>query len=193
MTQTANEVVVGVSGSVYVAPVGTALPTTEATALNVAFVELGFVGEDGVQFTDNKTVEGIKAWQSFYDIRKIITEKEAAVEFMLKQWNKDTVKLAFGGGSLTNVGSGSHSKYQPPSPTGTIDYRAMIIEWTDDTDKFRLVIPRGLITGEVTTNILRTSNADLPLHFDSVPAGFPDPLVDSTQPWYILTNALLLT
>ena len=52
------------TGAVYVAPVGTALPTTTAAALNAAFEDCGYVSEDGVTFTPSETVTKIRAWQN---------------------------------------------------------------------------------------------------------------------------------
>lgn len=190
MTLNANEVQVGANGNVYVAPVGTALPTNETTALNASFIDLGYISEDGINFTDGQTKEDVKVWQSFYPLRTLVTEKATAVEFVLKQWNHTTVPLAFGGGSVTSTSG--HTKYQPPVP-GTLDYRAMIIHWIDGADIFRLVIPRGLVSGEVQSKIVRNAASDLPIHFDAQPSGAADPLVDSTQPWYLLTNAFILT
>jgi hypothetical protein len=42
---------VAVTGLVYRAPLATAAPTTQATSLNVAFVDVGYIGEDGVTQT----------------------------------------------------------------------------------------------------------------------------------------------
>ena len=50
MATTATNVTVGkpkVGGAVHWAPLGTALPTSATEALNAAFVDLGYVSEDG--------------------------------------------------------------------------------------------------------------------------------------------------
>ena len=115
MAQDATEVVVGANGDVYVAPVGTSLPLDVDDPLNAAFSEaLGFTSEDGVTATDGKTTENIGAWQSFYPLRTLVTERNFTVAFVLRQWNQDTVSLAFGGGTFTAVGS--HTTYTPPDP-----------------------------------------------------------------------------
>lgn len=193
MAQDANQVVVGGNGAVYVAPFATGsvnLPTTVSVALNAVFLEVGFASEDGITFSSGATIEDIKAWQSAYPIRKLVTERSAALEYVLRQWNKDTVPLAFGGGTLSGVGG--VTKYLPPSPD-VITLLSMIIEWTDGSDKFRLVIPRGQVSGEVSTNVVRTEAADLPIHFDATPSGAPDVTSLLTQPWYLLTNAFITT
>jgi hypothetical protein len=65
MANTATNVTVGkpnVSGAVYRAPIGTTLPTDATTALDPAFVSLGYVSEDGLSNNNELSVEATKAW-----------------------------------------------------------------------------------------------------------------------------------
>lgn len=50
------------TGAVFVAPVGTALPTDATTALNAAFVGMGYVSEDGLVNSVESDVESVHAW-----------------------------------------------------------------------------------------------------------------------------------
>jgi hypothetical protein len=168
----ADEIVVGANGKVWVAETTDPMPTDSDTALNVAWVDLGYVSEDGVTFTDSKEVESIGGWQSFYPIRRVVTSRDAMVSFVLRQWNEDSVALAFGGGAVTDNGGGEY-EYNPPSPED-IDNRALVIEWTDGTKDYRLLFPSGMVTEAVETNIVRTSAADLPITFAATPASGAD-------------------
>lgn len=185
MTQDASEVVIGANGSVYTAPHGTALPTSVSAALNAAFVEHGFVSEDGVTFRDDKEIEGIPAWQSFYDIRKVVAAKSSGVEYVLRQFNPDNVELAFGGGAVDVAGG--VATYTPPAP-GQIDERSQVVEWVDGDYTFRLVLPKGIVTGEVESNLVRTAAADLPIAFEATPEGAPVDGDPETFPFYILSD-----
>lgn len=187
MPADANEVVVGSNGKVYVAPAGTALPTNTATALNAAFKDVGYVSEDGVSFTDSKDLEDVEAWQSFYPIRKLITGKNMAVEFVMRQWNEDTIKVAFGGGTISRTAG--ITTYRPPKPDDGLDYRAVVIEWYDGASTYRFVIPRCVIDGEVSPQVVRTAAADLPVSFAATPSGNPDGVTLSAEPWYLVTSA----
>lgn len=195
MTVDASEVVVGASGTVYVAAEGTAVPT-DLTALSASWTNIGYVSEDGVKFTGGSSVEDIGAWQSQYPIRKIITSRTASVEFVMRQWNGETLKLAFGGGSV--VTAGGNTTYAPPSAS-TLDPRAMVIEWVDGTETFRLVIPRGMVSGDVQTDLVRSSAADLPVSFMVSPIytqlalTTPTAAELLTQPWYLLTDSTSFT
>jgi hypothetical protein len=189
------EVVVGGSGAVWVAPadtVGLTLPTINSPFVtpHAAFKKVGFVTEDGINFTDGVTKEDIKAWQSLYPIRKITTEKNSSVEFAMQQWNETTLTTAFGGGTIAELGG--NTKYYPPAP-GAEAVLALLIDWVDGLNNFRLVMPRGQVSGEVSVNVTRTTSADLPVSFEATPAGAPQAGVDSSQPWYLLTDALVTT
>lgn len=166
----ADEVVVGGNGKVWVATSSSVVswPSNLISALDAAFAEVGYVDENGITFTDGKTIDDIKAWQSAYPIRKLVTERVDALEFVMRQWNEHTVPLAFGGGTISTVGG--VTKYYPPTGSAALTVLAMVLEWQDGNDKFRLVIPKGSVTGEVQTKIMRTSAADLPVHFDATPS-----------------------
>jgi hypothetical protein len=184
----ADEVVIAGNGAVYVAPLATALPADVDTALIAAYVELGYLSEDGVTWADGKEVEGVPAWQSFYDIRKYVTSKTMSLELVLRQWNDVNVKLAFGGGSVATItGPPVQYRYEPPAPE-SIDYRILVVEWQDGVDEYRLVVPRGMVTNEVSSQLARTTPADLPVTFEAVPEGRPTPGQLATQPWYFITN-----
>ena len=174
-----DQITVGANGRVYVAPVGTAAPASISAAPSATWDELGYINEDGVTFTDSKTIEPINVWQSFYPARRIMTAKDANAAFALMQWNGDTFPLAFGGGAITEDAAGEY-RYTPPAP-GAIDERAMIVEWEDGDKSYRLVIPRGMVTDDVETQLVRTEVGELPIVF-----GVNGD--EGVDPWYLQTD-----
>lgn len=194
----AGNIVVAGTGKVATGPVAAGtLPVDIATALNAAYEEVGFTSEDGVTRTDGRSVDDVPAWQAFYPPRKIVTEKSGSVAFVMREYDPDTVALAFGGGTLTVVaGPPAKSIYTPPEPED-LDYRTLIVEYEDGGDTFRFVIPRGLVTGDVESNLTRTGPLDLPITFDMTPAGRPTAGVTTTalatQPWYEISNKGIFT
>lgn len=181
MTQTAEEVRVGADGQIYVADVGTTLPTSVDDSLDGAFSSaLGFVSEDGVTITDGKTVTDIGAWQSFYPIRELVTAREFSVAFSLRQWNRDTIALAFGGGTFTDLGT-PDTQYSPPD-AATLDERALVVDYQDGDVNYRLVVPRCLATETVTAQLARASAADLPITMKVLAP------TAGTDPWFMLTD-----
>lgn len=176
----ASEIRTAANGNIYVAPVGTTEPTTAAASLAAGWIDIGFTSEDGVKFKDGKESRDQTVWQSFYPVGKKITGRSAMAEYVMKQWNKFNVSLAFGGTTTTTVSAGQY-KIEPPDPED-VDYRAMIIEWTESTYIYRLVIPRGLVTDDVETMLKRDEDSELPIMFEATPA------TAAAKPWYILSN-----
>lgn len=149
-TRTADEIIVAANGGVYVAPVGSTLPTDADTALDAAFVDLGYISEDGVNFAPNTESEQIPAWQSFSPVRIVQTSAGMQASFTLMQWNEETVPVAFGGGTWLDNGDGTWD-FDPPAP-GEDTVRALVIEGIDGSRKYRVIFPRVQLEelGEVT-------------------------------------------
>lgn len=174
----ASELVVAANGQIDLAAYGTALPVDIDEALNAAFVDAGLATEDGVKFSVNRTVVDKKAWQAFEAVRKIVTGRDSMASFVLEQWNRHNVPLAFGGGSVATTANGF--KYDPPDPED-LDERSAVISWADDDKNYRLVIRKCIVVDNVETNLTRTDTSDLPITLGILG-------VDGTTPWYILTD-----
>lgn len=168
----ADQIVVGGNGKVYVAPVNTTAPDDATTALGSGWVDLGYLSEDGVTATFAKTTETIRAWQSLYPVRRITTEASATVSFALRQWNSKTVPFALGGGTVSEPVAGEY-EFIPADPSD-IDERALCVEWQDGTRNYRLYFPKGMVVESVETNITRSSASDLPITFEATPGDGDD-------------------
>lgn len=179
MAKDPDQITVGANGTVRVAPVGTTEPADISASYDAAWVDLGYTTEDGVTFKDAKTQEPIKVWQSFYPVRRIITERDFTAVFSLQQFAGAQVEFAFGGGEVTEDSPGKF-RFTPPDPS-VIDERAMAVDWTDGEKNYRLIMPRGMVTEAVETKVVRTTNQELPITF-SVNGS------EDTDPWYLLTD-----
>lgn len=177
MAVDADEIVVGASGSVHVGAVGATGPTDIATALT-GFTDLGYVSDDGVSITPGMDMSEINAWQSFYAVRRIVTGRSLEIGFTLLQWNEESIKLAFGGGTVTTATT-IHT-YSPPDPA-EIDYRSLVIEWEDGTKGYRLHVPKALVTDTSALSLNRTDPAGLALTF-SIQA------TDGSDPFTLITD-----
>lgn len=176
-----EEIVVGANGAVWVAPLTAELPEHPTAPLGNDYLNLGYLNEDGVKQTDGKTVNAIMVWQMFYPARRIVTEREFMVAFMLRQWSQSTFPLAFGGGDIEAIdGYDGMFRYSPPPPE-YIDERIMVVDWVDGIRNYRVVMPRGMVTENVETNIMRTAAADLPITFAINGQ-------EGQDPWYLLTD-----
>lgn len=180
MGKNASELVVGSNGSIFSAPLNSPLPDSIHDPLDPAsWIDLGYVTEDGVTWNDGKSVNQVRAWQSFYDLRRVIESREGTATFSLMQWNGDTVKLAYGGGDVVEVDDGAY-RFVPPAP-GDLGETMLAIEWEDGDKDYRLILPAGMVSEGVETNITRTEAGVLPITFSILGR-------DGSDPWYFDTN-----
>jgi hypothetical protein len=183
-----NELVVGGTGQVYVADIGTSLPAVNSdptAALSASWVGLGYTTEDGVAFSVTPDVTDFKAWQSRLAVRREFNAQELQVTCSLEQWNEETVVLAFGGGAITNAGG--FYTYTFPAAGDALDERSMVVDVQDGTRNMRIVIPRGNVTDAVEAKFQRTELAVLPITFKSLEA------TDGTTPYIIFDDAAAFT
>lgn len=140
MTSPFNEdaVRVGVTGTVYVAPKGTALPTDVTTELNAAFVSVGFISEDALTESLAITTERLRAWQRPVGIRSLTTEVEWTFQFGMLETSPLVLDLYYGGAD-SEVASGVATTSILAWPSST--QRAMVIEVEDGDVITRYAIP----------------------------------------------------
>lgn len=163
MAKDPGEIVIGANGTVRVAPLGTVVPASINVAPAVGWVDLGYVTEDGATVTDGKSLQSIRAWQSFYDLRRIVESRSFRLAFTLQQFNRVNLELALGGGEVTEVGTDTgFFRYVPPAPE-EIDIRMAMVEWNDGDRRYRLTLPRAMSVENVEFNLQRTSNIGLAL------------------------------
>lgn len=136
---TAN-VRVGVTGEVYVAPVGTALPTTAIATPNVAFKGLGSVSEDGIAESRDRATDDIRIWQNSAIARTVITESSLRFTFTMVETKKETVELYYGS-SVTDA-----TGLITIDPAATGGRKSFIIDVIDGDKIERTVIAEGEVT-----------------------------------------------
>lgn len=150
----ATEVVLAPFGNIYVAPVGTTLPTDSTTALNAAFVSLGYIDEDGVQITPEVDLTDIMMWQSALPVKTTLDTISLEIQFNMGQANYTTWGLYFFNGSFTEPTPGNAALTMDSTP-GTQE-KALVVEWEDDDgDDYRLVLPRAILADRETLSLVR--------------------------------------
>jgi hypothetical protein len=179
MAKVTDEIVVGANGTVRVAPAGTAEPADISAAYGAGWVDLGYIDAAGVKFNDDKKITDILVWQLFYPARKIVDSRDFTLVFNLSQFSALQVEFAFGGGAVTTDAAGKF-RYRPPAPD-VIDNRKLAVDWIDGDDNYRLIIPNGMVSGNVSGEIVRTKEIVLPITFSVIGQ-------DSVDPFYILTD-----
>lgn len=144
MALDSTSVRVAPSGHVSIAPFGTALPTTVLSALNAAFVEVGYTDDNGVSMTPNVDTQGIPVWQSAADALTIVTKANLDIKTNLMQVNQTNLSNYFFGSTWSQV-AGVATLTLNSSPLAT--QFSLVVEWTDDQNFInRLVIARVIFT-----------------------------------------------
>lgn len=185
MANEAANVVVGSNGKVWVAEIDATAPDDVASAMDdiAGWTEMGFISEEGATFTEGKEITDILAWQSFYQIRRIVNARNVTVAFALREWKRATVEFALGG---TVADNGGEFVYTPPSPE-ELSEKSLVLEWFDGDKSYRLYMPRGIVSENVETTLTRTAAADLPVTFAATDPG-ADELGDPIPIYTLFTD-----
>ena len=109
MANTASYVTTGkpkISGGIWVAPKTATLPTDATTALDAAFVCLGYVSEDGLSNNNELTVDAIKAWGGNIVYRSLTEMNDEFSFALIETANADVLKAVYGSNNVTVGGDG---------------------------------------------------------------------------------------
>jgi hypothetical protein len=144
------------TGGVLVAPTGTVGPTDNSTALNAAFKALGYVGEDGLTESTDRSTDKVKAWGG--DIVKVLqTDYSVTYQFtLIEHMNNDVLKALYGSANVAftaqTVSTGNKNNVKLVSDT--LPVQAWVFEVKDGLNRIRIYVPKGQITetGEVVYN-----------------------------------------
>ena len=147
MANTAANVTVGkpkVGGAIYVAPLGTTLPTDSSTALNAAFKCLGYVSEDGVTNSNSPESDNVKAWGGDTVLVLQTDRPDSFSLTLLEGLNEDVLKTIYGSSNVTVDGNGNITvKATADEMTGHAWVFEMVLKGNRAK---RTVIPNGTIS-----------------------------------------------
>lgn len=151
MATNADNVLVALTGAALYAPLGTTLPTDTTTAWNAAFVDLGYLSEDGVTETPEDETTEIAAWQNGDVARSLITRSAIRFGFTMIETTAGGLAL-YHGGSVTGTdpsGIGEASIELAGTPNDRFAFGLDVIDGDNDV---RITIPNASIVerGEIT-------------------------------------------
>lgn len=135
-------------GAIWVAPVGTALPTDATTALNEAFENLGYISEDGVTQNITRDSESIKAWGGDTVMTSQTDFAETFTFRMIEALNLAAKKVSFGAENVTGT---LENGVTVKTNAKELPAQSYVIEMIQNNCLVRKVIPNAKVTelGEI--------------------------------------------
>lgn len=137
-----------VTGAIYYAPLGTALPTDAKTALDAAFKGVGYISEDGLTRSQSRSSNDIKEWGGGV-VTTVQTEYKESFKFKMIETLSDIVQKAVYGeknvagkldGTVTASMTVKHNALEPVANAWVIDTVML------DGTLSRIVVPNAKIT-----------------------------------------------
>lgn len=140
-----------ITGAIFTAPEGTELPTDEKTALNAAFVCLGYADDEGVTNSVKRESETVKAWGGD-TVLTPQTEFEETFGFtLIEAVRKEVLQVVYG---ENNVTEDSTKKLRTTKVNSKeLEKRSWVFDMVMSNGKpRRIVVPSAKVTeiGDVT-------------------------------------------
>lgn len=133
-----------VAGTFHRASLGSVLPTDAISDLDVAFVDLGYVGEDGYTYAINRESDDIKAFGGDTVATVQNDYNEELTVTLLESNNADVLKAVFGEDNVSVAGDAitvKRNKKRLPRESYVIDVMGQ------DGIYRRIVLPVAQVTG----------------------------------------------
>lgn len=168
MALDATDIRVAGDTHIYLAPLATAFPVW-GDAPAAAWIDVGYVTTDGLEFKFDRTINEIYAMQSAEPVRVVNTRLPKQIGFQLMQSGRTQFELAMGGGAFTlESGETDVYRYEPPA-VGATDERAALIEMVDGTNTYRWHIKRVQNREGITFKYVRQDAATFPVTLAILP------------------------
>lgn len=156
-----------VTGAVSVAPLNSTLPTDSTSELDVAFVNLGYISEDGLSNENSPESENVKAWGGDIVLTSQTEKSDTFTFTLIEAMDVNVLKTVYGDDNVSQVSEAISVKVN----TSEAEEKAWAIDMIlKGGVKKRIVIPDGKITemGEITYN-----DSD-PVGYEITVTAFPD-------------------
>ena len=135
------------TGAVFVAAVGTTAPTDAATALGGSWTDGGYVDENGISITVNRSTTPIRDW-SKAAVRNILSEFGGSIAVNFLQVDEFSAKRVFGSSNVSvtaaTTTAGELIKVSIGAELPPVE--AWCFNMKDGDARIRVYIPNGQIT-----------------------------------------------
>lgn len=141
------------TGPILSAVKGTELPEGLADAIDAAFEDSGYISDEGLNLTPERSTESIRDW-SGAEVRKILTEFAATLAWAHLETNEASLKNYFGDENVTVTGATvtEGRRIAAQLRATELPRKSWIFKIKDGDARVLIVVPDGQITdtGEVS-------------------------------------------
>lgn len=174
MALDSSKVDVGVTGAFSFAPTTAVAPTDASTALSgTDWKDVGYIGEDGVTETRDRSTTNIIAWQNSDTVRTVITESSIQVQFVGIETNQNMLALYYG----DEVAADGSIEIVPANTGGR---RSAVLDYVDGDKLVRMYLPEAEL---LETGDLVVAGGE-PVGYDVTLIGYPGPDGFSAKKWF---------
>lgn len=164
-----------VTGACMYAPLGTALPTTPIVAPNVAFVDLGYISEDGISVSQAGSWEKIRDWGGD-QVRTFLSDITYTLSWTFLETQDDALKAMYGAANVTvtaaTVSTGKYTAVKlnntEPAPSSWL-FNMADSTIADAPRTYRVVVPNGQITERGDLQYSRNNAVMYPVTLEAYP------------------------
>lgn len=133
------------AGTFYSADLGATLPTTATAALNVAFDDNGWLGEDGITNAINRDTTKHKSFGG--DTVKVTQDNyEETIQVTLLESNPVVLGNVFGDDNVTATYVGGHRTVRVDHDSKMLPRKSFVVRVIDGVKTRLIVVPEGQIT-----------------------------------------------
>lgn len=141
------------TGPILSAPLGTPLPTDPLETINAAFADSGYISQDGMNLTPERTTETIRDWSGAI-IRSILNEFGASIAWAHLETNEASLKNYFGDDNVTVTAATATTGRQLSAQlkAAELPRKSWVFKIKDGDQRVLIVVPDGQVTetGEVS-------------------------------------------
>lgn len=172
------------TGALRRAPLGSTGPTGASDALDPAFVDLGYIGEDGFTETNSRDTDKKKAFGGA-TVKVLQTDYTSTVQFaFLESINADVLKAVFGDDNVTVDGVSGEIEVRKNKKT--LPNAMWVIDTIDGDNKRRSFIPKGQITAVDDVTVTHTDTISYTVTIEA----FEDENGDNVIEWVAPAEAV---